>query len=208
MLQVEMTASVRSTSGKGAMRRLRMDGMTPAVVYGDGGEAVSLQMNTKKLMAQLLEFNRRNCVIALDVDGSTKSVVVGEIQTDPVRDTLVHVDFCEIDVKATRSFNVPVVFEGISKGVELGGELNIIHQTVVLSGKPLDIPDECVLDITELEIGDNIKCAAITIPESVEKITAATDVVVAVNKPGKKQAEESEEGEEAVVEEEATEASE
>ncbi len=207
MLHIEMTASVRSTSGKGAMRRLRMDGMTPAVVYGGGGEATAIQMETKTLMATLLQFNRRNCVVGLSIDGAEKKVLIGEIQTDPVRDTLVHVDFCEIDVEASRSFDVPVVLKGIAKGVELGGELNFMHQTVALQGKPLDIPDECVLDITELEIGDGIKGAAISVPEGVELLTELTDTIVAVNKPGKKEAEETE-GEEEVVEEETAEATE
>lgn len=59
MLQFELSASVRNTSGKGAMRRLRDAGMTPAVVYGGGSEAIQLQLNTKSLTSKLLSMQEK-----------------------------------------------------------------------------------------------------------------------------------------------------
>ncbi len=187
MLQVEISASVRNTSGKGPMRQLRMQGMTPAVVYGSGAEAQKLQLETKTLMAKLLEFYRKNTVVTLKVDGaSEKSVMVGEVQTDPVRDTLIHVDFCEIDLQRERAFTVPVILKGKAKGVDLGGIMVVGCNQVVLKGKPLDIPDECVVDVASMSIGDQIKCAAIDIPDNVKLVTDAETVVVSIIKPGEK----------------------
>ncbi len=191
MLQVEISASVRNTSGKGPMRQLRMQGMTPAVVYGSGAEAQMLQLDTKTLMAKLLEFYRKNTVVTLKVDDSMeKSVMVGEVQTDPVRDTLIHVDFCEIDLQKERAFTVPVVLKGKAKGVDLGGNMTVGCNQVVLKGKPLDIPDECVVDVTPMAIGDQFKCAAIDIPANIKMISDPQTVVVSIVKPGEK-AEES-----------------
>ena len=205
MLQVEMSASLRSTSGKGAMRRLRMEGMTPAVVYGGGGEALSLQLESKTLYAKLLKFYRRNTIVTLKVDGeSEKSVVISEVQTHPVSDALIHVDFCEIDLAKDRAFNVPVVFEGIAKGVDLGGVLIVNHGTVVIEGNPMNIPDECVLDVTDLDIGDNLKCDAISIPEDVKLVTDLSETIVAVAIAGMKESE-IDEDEEGVEETEAEE---
>lgn len=182
-----MSASVRNTSGKGPMRQLRMQGMTPAVVYGGGAEALKLQMDTKTLMAQLLEFYRRNTIVNLKVDGvEEKNVLIGEVQTDPVRDTLIHVDFCEVDLKKERAFTVPVIIKGKAKGVDLGGQLIVGCNQIVLEGKPLDIPDECTVDISSMSIGDEITCAAIKIPESVKIVTNPKTVVVSVVKPGEK----------------------
>lgn len=196
MLQVEMSASVRTASGKGPMRQLRMKGMTPAVVYGGGAEALKLQLDSKMLMAQLLHFYRRNAVVTLKVDGEVeKSVVVGEVQTDPVRDTLVHVDFLEIDLEKNRAFNVPVVYQGVAKGVDLGGVLNVIHGDLVIEGKPLDVPDEFVVDVTSMVMGDEITCGAIPVPENVKMLTDSEAVAVSIIKPGAKQ-DEDEEGEE------------
>ncbi len=187
MFQVEMSASVRNSSGKGPMRQMRMKGVTPAVVYGGGGEAVMLQLETKTLMAKLLEFYRRNTVVTLKIDGSSdKCVMIGEVQTDPVRDTLIHVDFCEIDLQKKRSFTVPIVYNGVAKGVDLGGDMLISHNKVVLEGKPLDIPDECNIDVTPLAIGDSVKCGEISIPENVRMVTDTELLAVSIMKPGQK----------------------
>jgi len=210
MIQVDMSASFRSTSGKGAMRRLRMEGMTPAVVYGDGGGAVSLQLDSKILLAKLLKFYRRNTLVTLKIDGeSDKSVVIGEVQTHPVRDTLIHVDFREIDLAKEHAFNVPVIYEGSAKGVDLGGVLIIHHQTVVIQGKPMDIPDECVLDVSELDIGESLKCGNIVITDNVKMITDPNASAVAVLAPGAKEVDEEVDGEEGeAVEGEAVESAE
>ena len=200
MLQVEMSASVRTSSGKGPMRQLRMEGMTPAVVYGGGAEALKLKMDTKSLMAKLLKFYRHNTVVTLDVENEgVKNVMIGEVQTDPVRDTLVHVDFCEIDLEKERAYKVPVVYQGTSKGVDLGGLLMTPCEEVVIQGKPLDIPDEIVLDITDLAIGDEKTCAAFSIPENVTMLNDADSVAVSVIKPGEKRVDSDEEGEEATA---------
>ncbi len=209
MLQIEMSAAVRATSGKGPMRQLRIQGITPAIVYGSGIDAVNIQMETKKLMAQLLEYYRKNVLVNLKIDGmGDKNVTIAEVQTDPVHDTLIHVDFCEIDLAKERSFNVPVTYTGVAKGVDLGGFLAISHNSVVLEAKPLDIPDECIVDITDLDIGDNIKCSEITIPDNVKLMTDPQSVAVVVVKPGAQEIEEEvEEGAEG-VEGEETEAAE
>lgn len=187
MYQVEIFASVRNASGKGPMRQMRMKGVTPAVVYGGGGEALMLQLETKSLMAKLLEFYRKNTVVTLKIDGtSDKCVMVGEVQTDPVRDTLIHVDFCEIDLEKKRVFTVPIVFNGTAKGVDLGGDMVINHDKVVLEGVPLDIPDECVVDVSPLGIGENIKCGEISVPASVRMVTDAEALAVSILKPGQK----------------------
>lgn len=193
MYQVEMSASLRNTSGKGPMRQLRMKGMTPGVVYGGGAEAQKLQFDTKTLMAQLLKFYRLNAVVNLKIDGEAdKNVVIGEVQTDPVRDTLIHVDFCEIDLKKGREFKVPVTYAGLAKGVDMGGVMNVIHTHIVIEGKPLDIPDDCVIDVTEMEIGSEIKCGVVTIPDNVKMITDPKAVAVSIMKPGEKVVEEDE----------------
>jgi large subunit ribosomal protein L25 len=185
MFQVEISASVRNTSGKGPMRQLRMQGMTPAVVYGRGAEAQNLQLDTKTLMAQLLEFYRKNTVVTLKVDGvGDKSVMVGEVQTDPVRDTLIHVDFCEIDLEKDRAFTVPVILQGKAKGVDLGGNMIVGCSQVVLQGKPLDIPDECLVDVASMAIGDQIKCTSLGLPENIKMVTDPETVVVSIIKPG------------------------
>jgi large subunit ribosomal protein L25 len=203
MLHIEMSAFVRSSVGKGAMRKLRAEGRTPAVVYGAGGEALKLELDTKALMAKLLAFYRRNTLVTLKIDnGQEKDVVIGEVQTDPVRDTLIHVDFVEIDLNVVRQFKVPVVYKGVPKGVDLGGILNIQYHEIVLAGKPKDIPDECELDISGLGIGDYVRCGKIEIPVNVELISDRKAFAVSVIKAGQR-LEDSDEEDEAAGEVEA-----
>ena len=183
MLQVEMNAAVRSETGKGPMRRLRSEGQTPAVVYGGGSDAKALKMESKALMGTLLEIYRHNAVVTLKIDdGSEKHVVVKEVQTDPVTDSLVHADFCEIDLQKPQCFDVPVKYTGNAKGVDLGGVLNVASEVVTLKGCPLDIPNECSLNVSDLNIGDNLTFSAISIPENVELVSDADRVCVGVVK--------------------------
>ncbi len=183
MFQVELSATKRDVSGKGPMRQLRMKGITPAVVYGSGNEAQMLQMETKSLHAKLLEFYRKNTVVTLNVDGASKSVRFGEVQTDPVKDSLIHVDFCEIDLNKEYSYDVPLSFKGKAKGVDLGGDLIVNTQTVKLSGKPLDIPNEIVVEISGLAIGDAIAFGDLSLPENITLQEKKNQVVVSVEKP-------------------------
>ena len=183
MIQVDISAAVRAVSGKGYMRRLRMEGLTPAVVYGKGGEAQMLQMDTKTLSATLMEIVRRNAIVTLKIDEvGEKSVMVKELQTDPIRDTLIHADFCEIDLDKERQFKVPVKFKGTAKGVDLGGSLEVMATSVVLEAKPLDIPDEVTLDISGLNIGGQLKCSAIEVAENVKMVSNPDAACVGVTK--------------------------
>jgi large subunit ribosomal protein L25 len=183
MLQVELSASMRTSTGKGAMRQLRMKGKTPAVVYGGGAAALPLEMDTKILMQQLLEIYRQNAVVTLKIDGDKdRHVLVGEVQTDPVRDTLIHADFCEIDLQKVRRFDVPIVYTGVAKGVDLGGEMFVEYNSVTLEGLPLDIPDQFSLEVTDLKIGDHMTFGDISLSPSLKLISKADTVCVKVGK--------------------------
>ncbi len=186
MLQVELSASVREKFGKGAMRRMRDDGKTPAVLYGSGTKPLALQLETVPFYHELLHLHGRNAMVTLVLDnGETHHVLIKDVQTDPVRDTVVHADFHKIDIEKPKQFDVPVTFIGTAKGVDLGGRLIVEHQTVLLEGLPLDIPDDLKLDITELEIGDKKLLSALDIPGNVILIDDEELVCVKVAVPGK-----------------------
>jgi large subunit ribosomal protein L25 len=194
---------LRNTSGKGAMRQLRMQGLTPAVVYGGGADAKMLQLETKTLMAKLLKFYRYNTIVTLKIEGAPeKSVTVGEVQTDPVKDTLIHVDFCEIDLDKVSTFSVPLNFQGTPKGVDLGGEMFVAHGEVMIEGKPLDIPDEIALNVADMLMNDAVKCGELAVPEGLRLVTDADAVAVSIVKAGLK-AEDFEDEDEVEVEVEA-----
>ncbi len=184
MLQQEMSASVRKDFGKGAMRRLRMAGSTPAVLYGAGREVLSLQLETLPLVKQLLKIRRRNAVITLNIEGeSSRNVLIKALQTDPVRDTLIHADFYEIPLDVSRKFTVDLVVSGVAKGVDVGGILDVVTKKVVVEGNPLDIPDTIEVDVTDLAIGDEFLVSNLTLPDNIKIMTSATALCVTILAP-------------------------
>jgi len=180
MIQVDISAAVRSGTGKGVARSLRRAGKTPGVVYGSGGEATPLEFDTKDLTKALFYVHRRNAVVNLDIENNGKTerkhALIREVQVHPVKDTLMHADFCVIDLERERVFDVPVRFSGKAKGVDLGGDMIVACDSVPLKGKPLDIPDEVVVDVSGLGIGDAIVLGDISLPDGVA-LEANGDVV-------------------------------
>ena len=184
MIVKEITTSVRNTFGKGPVNRMRAEGKTPGVVYSGGKEAIALEFETKVLFHELLDIQGRNAVITLKIDdGSEKSVLVKEIQTDPLKDSLIHADFLEIDLQKPSRFSVPITYSGKAKGEDLGGLKQIDKTSLVLEGKPLDIPDSCNVDIKGLSIGDKIKAADINLPEGVTLVSNPEMVCISLVAP-------------------------
>lgn len=171
MLQIDMTAKVRSSFGKGANRSLRRAGQTPAVLYGPQCEPLALACDTKDLTMGLLSIHRQNAVInlAIDVDGksSTRHVVTREIQTDPIMDSVLHADFYEISLDAPLSFDVPLKYVGKAKGVDMGGDMLITKNKIKLKGKALDIPNVIEIDVKPLGLGEAITCQDLPLPAGV-----------------------------------------
>jgi large subunit ribosomal protein L25 len=184
MLQQEMSAVIRKDFGKGPMRQLRIAGNTPAVLYGSGREVLALQLETLPLVKQLLKLQRRNAVITLNIEGdSSRHVLIKEIQTDPVRDTLIHADFYEIDLNKPRKFTVDLVIKGSAKGIDLGGILEVAANRVDVEGNPLDIPDNIEVDVTDLAIGDSFLVSNLQLPGNIKMLTSADTVCVTIQAP-------------------------
>ncbi len=174
MIQVTMPATIRSVFGKGPMRQLRMNGKTPAVLYGNGAESLALEFDAAVLFKNLLFFQGRNAVVELELEGDSKDirqVLVQEIQKDPVTDKLVHVDFLEIELDKPRTFSVSVQFDGVARGVDMGGELQVFRDKVQLRGRPLDVPDSITVDISDLDRGEaGILLSDLEIPDNLEML--------------------------------------
>lgn len=183
MLQVEMTAQVRTKFGKGAARTLRRAGQTPAVIYGKQ-ESLSLELDTHAFTKTLLSIHRKNAVINLTIDDgkkqSVKHVVTKEIQTDPLLNSVVHADFYEISLDAPMVFVVPIRYTGKAKGVDMGGEMTIAKEKLTLKGKALDIPDVLEVNVSALGIGDKMSFADIQLPAGVTMLDSPETVCVSV----------------------------
>ncbi len=199
-----LVAEVRDATGKGAARKLRAAGRIPAVVYGRGTESRAISVDPKALV-QLLQKGGAgmNTLIELSVDGTAKTVLVKELQRDPVRGRPLHTDFYLVDLDQKVEVSVPIRLTGRAPGVELGGILDHPLREIELECLPRAIPESIDVDVSALEVGDSIHVRDLELPEGVSvqsDVNLAVASVVAPVVVEEPVAEEVEEGEEAVAE--------
>lgn len=208
MENIELKAQIRATKGNGPARAMRRDGRIPAVLYGPKTEPNMISIGARDLDNILKQGNISRSIINLDIDGDkgTKAAMVKEMQTHPISQNVLHVDFYEVDMKRKINVNVPVVTTGKSAGVELGGMLQIIRRELEVSCLPNAIPQAITIDITDLEIGDSVHVNDIKIGEDVEIPHEVNFTVLTILSPTKAELEEVEEVEEGEVAEAEVEA--
>lgn len=176
--QYTITAETRELRGKNEARRLRVRGLSPGVVYGEGKEAVAVAISPKEVRRIL--HAGHNTIFTLDVQGGESTpVMVVDWQNDPVKETLLHVDLKRIDLTKRIVVKVPVQTTGEAKGVKLqGGLLEVITREIELECLPTDIPEQFTVDVTELMIGQNLRANEILLPEGT-KLLSSPDQVIA-----------------------------
>src|ERR1700678_278840 len=176
---ITIVAEPRSSRGKNEARRLRVAGQAPAVLYGAGGEAVAVAVSPKEVNKILHSNTGHNTIFNLSVTaGETVPVMVVDWQNDPVKDNLLHVDLKRIDLTLRLRVKVPVHTSGEPKGVKLQGGLHeLITREVEIECLPDDIPEQFVLDATELSIGENLRASQIPMTGSM-KLISNPDAVI------------------------------
>lgn len=195
MKSIQVSAEVRSSFGKNAARQVRMRGRIPAVLYGQQEAALSLTVDPKDLLAILHSAAGHNTILSLDVqDQGSTSVILKEWQLDPIKETLLHADFLRIAMDNALQVSVPVLPLGVAKGVkDQGGIFEFVLRQLEVECLPADIPEHITTDISDLEIGSNLRVADLTVDPKV-KVLSDLDLVVAHVVAPKEEAVEAEEG--------------
>ncbi len=177
----ELKASPRKSSGKGAARQLRRNGMVPAVIYGDKKEPVSIALPIKELSQKLHGGGFLTTLATLDVDGDKHQVLPKDFQVDPVRDFITHVDFLRITKDSRVTVDIPVHFlnQEASPGIKRGGVLNIVRHEIEVLVPAMAIPDYFEADLTGLEIGDSIHISHVKLPDGVKPTITDRDFTIA-----------------------------
>lgn len=196
---IDLNTNIRTSRGNGAARVLRSKGQIPGVLYGPGTEPVLLSVSTLALEQVLKKSTAGEVLVNLTIengDTTNRTAMIREMQTHPVSRKFLHVDFYEIAMDRKLRVGVPVVTKGKSKGVELGGILQIVRREIELLCLPLEIPDSIELDITDLDIGDAIHVQDIPLKEGLELPDDANFTILTVASPMREEApaEEAEEG--------------
>ncbi len=187
MERVSLEAKRRDGTGTNRVRKLRLQGLVPAVVYGRGREPMPVIVEGKALRASLHTHAGLNVLIDLSiVDGSRSAatVMVREIQRGMFKRDIIHVDFHTIDLSEKVEAHVPLVFTGQAKGVvDDGGVLEIQLREVVVECLPTQIPESIEIDISALGVGDSLHVSDIKLPSEVTLVTSAEGAVATVVMP-------------------------
>jgi large subunit ribosomal protein L25 len=167
---IELKAATRDTKGNSPARAMRRRGLVPAVIYGPHSTSGMLAVQAADLDTILKKGGLGRSVLNLFIDGekTAKPVMIKELQTHPVSQSLLHVDFYEVSMDRKIHVNVPVTTTGKAVGVENGGLLQIVRRELEVYCLPNAIPDHIIIDISNLDIGDAIHVEDIQLGGDVE----------------------------------------
>jgi large subunit ribosomal protein L25 len=178
---IKLKATARGRAGKGAARSVRREGLVPGVVYGDKKEPQNISFVYNELQPHVKTGRFMSTLVDLDVDGTVVRAIPRDIQFEPVRDFISHVDFLRLGKNARIHVEVPVHFKNHadSPGIKKGGVLNIVRHEIDLYCPADFIPDEILIDLTGLEIGHSIHASAVKLPENVTPAIREKDFTIA-----------------------------
>lgn len=166
-----ISAKVRQGHGKGVARQLRMKGLVPAVMYGRGGDNLSLTIDPHLFQKATDPARNLNTVFYVEVEqegGGSQMVpcMVVDIQRDSIRDYVLHVDFMRVDLEEPVERNIPVRYHGRAAGVMKGGKLKTYRRFVRVSVKPAELPDELAVDLGPLDAGETLRIKDVSLPNT------------------------------------------
>ncbi len=178
---VQLTAEPRDRLGKGASRAIRKTGRIPAVIYGDKQDPIAVSLTYKDVIAQVNTGTFLSSLVDVEVGGEKFRTIPRDIQFDPVRDFIMHVDFLRLGKGARVNVEVQVNFlnEDQCEGLQRGGVLNVVRYAVELSCPAESIPEGLEADLTGLDIGGSVHISDITLPEGVEPTITDRDFTIA-----------------------------
>jgi large subunit ribosomal protein L25 len=179
-----LKAEARKQGTKGERKRLRADGKIPGVVYGEKLSEIPIAIDQKELLA-LLKVNP-HAVIELEVPQHGKQpVMINEVQRDGISRQLLHVDFHQINMDEPVNTTVRLDYIGDPAGVRVGGILQIQRHELDIRCLPTQIPDSIEVDVSALEIGENLLVSSLKLPSHVEVKSDEHDVLATILTPQK-----------------------
>ena len=176
-----LKANIRSTKTKGELNTLRSQGNVPAVIYGGQDKNQNISVSKKTLINLLERDNFLSNIIKLKIDGKDQNVLPRDVKFDILSDEPTHVDFLRIVKGGKVILQIPVKFINSDKspGLKRGGVLNIVRRKVELKCPTENIPNELIVDLDGVDIGQSFKISAIKLPENVHPTIQGRDFVVA-----------------------------
>ena len=170
------------SAGKKYVKKLRHQGMVPAVLNNTKAECVNVALSSFDVEEIYNTGYISSSVLTLENDGQRKQVVVTDYELHPVTERVLHLDLKEISQSDTVKAKVVVRYKNklLSTGIKRGGSLNKIKRFISVSAKPEDLPKEVIVDLAKLNVGDSVRIADLEIGNKVRVLEEPESVIVAI----------------------------
>jgi large subunit ribosomal protein L25 len=176
MKTIEIKGTFRNELGKKSTKNLRKEGNVPCVIYG---KEKNIHFFAHELSFKNLVFTHEAHLVKLNVEGQEFNAFLQDMQFHPVSDIILHADFVQIYDKKPIIMNIPVTVTGDADGVKAGGKLIIKRRHLKVKGFANDLPEELVVDVTNLKIAHSIKVGELAY-DKIELIDPKITTVVTV----------------------------
>ena len=182
MADIVLNVEVRERTGTGGARDTRRAGLVPGVLYGGDKDPVAVAVKANEFRKALHTGKLLGHLVTLKHGSETQSVIAKAIDMNPVTDEPTHFDLYRVAANQTIKIGVAVHFahQDASPGLKRGGTLNVVLHEVLVSCHADQIPDEIMVDLTGLEIGDSIRVSDLKLPKGVEAAIEADSTVATV----------------------------
>jgi large subunit ribosomal protein L25 len=183
MEQARLKGQMREGRGKGAARAARRAGQIPAIVYGHGLPSEAIQL-PERALRNFLGSGVENVIINMELGkDEAETVMLKEVQIHPVSRRLVHADFIRVSLEERLIARVPIVAIGISIGVTEGGVQEFLLRELQVECRVVDIPERIEVDVSLLEVGDQIRVGDIKLTEEMNILDDPSIMVITIAAP-------------------------
>ena len=183
MKEISVKGQKRTDIGKKATKDLRKQGLVPCNIYGEekdeNGLPKAMAFAIPAADLRKVIYTPHVYVVNIDIEGENHVAVIKELQFHPVKDTLLHVDFYEVNEKKPITIGIPVKLNGLAQGVRDGGRMNLSVRKVNVKAPYKNIPEVLDIDVTNLTIGKSIKVGQLNF-EGLEMATSKEVVVCSI----------------------------
>ena len=181
MKEINLEVVNREKIGKSNSKNLRNDGKVPAIIYGDKKESNCIFLECLDIMKEMSKTGFFSTVFNLNINKKKIKVLPREVQTDPLNNKPIHIDFLRVTPESKINISVPIIFinEDESPGLKSGGVLNTVRRDIDLICKIKKIPEKLEANLKDLEVGSVVHMSDIILPEGVLPVIADRDFTIA-----------------------------
>ena len=190
MAEIQVKARSRKPGGKGAAKRLRAGGKIPAVVYGKGIDPIPIELDARdvySLTHGARAASLESVIVSLEIEDegedSRRPTLITEIQHDPIKGNVLHIDFHQVSLTERIHARIPVVTVGECPGVSEGGIVEHTLRELDVACRAMDLPEEVRVDISRLGLGESLHVGDIDLGPNIEILNDAELSVVSVTVP-------------------------